>query len=201
MPCPSDISNISNVTGHIRSKIIFYPAQFWQHKNHIRLVHAFGKFILENSHGSEWSLHLIGGDRDNNLIRVKNLVKNLGIESHVFFPGFLQRSELLRYYLNSHALIYPTLLGPDNIPPLEAVAASIFASISNLPGHVQQTKSQFHYHDPLSVSSICHAIHYITSLEYDKDTPDYQKQLPTSETYLDTMLNFTLNNSYTSLIS
>ena len=66
--------------------------------------------MLESSNGSDWSLHLIGGDRDNNLIRVKNLVKHLGIESNVIFTGFLHRSELLSYYLNSHALIYQLCL-------------------------------------------------------------------------------------------
>ena len=106
MPCPSDILNISKRTGMSRSKTLFYPAQFWQHKNHIRLVHAFSKFISDNSNGSDWSLYLIGGDRDNNLIRVKNLVKHLGLESNVIFTGFLDRSELLHFYSNSHALIY-----------------------------------------------------------------------------------------------
>jgi glycosyltransferase involved in cell wall biosynthesis len=110
---------------------IFYPAQFWAHKNHIYILKALN--ILRNE--SSISLGAIfSGNDEGNLSYIKDMTKKLNLESHVRFAGFVPNEEMVYLYSQSLALVMPTYFGPTNMPPLEAFKLNVPVLYSDLPG-------------------------------------------------------------------
>lgn len=97
---------------------LFYPAQFWPHKNHVRLIEALA---IRKSAGEPERLVLAGGDKGN-LKHVLATAERLGVEDDVFVLGYVDDVDLRGLYLGSKAVVVPTYFGPTNLPPLEAWA-------------------------------------------------------------------------------
>lgn len=114
---------------------IFYPAQFWPHKNHINLLMALAR--LREVHGLELDLVLVGADKGNRAF-VERRVEELGLAGSVHFPGFVSQEELIALYRQAEALVFVSLFGPDNIPPLEAFALGCPVVASRLSGSDEQ---------------------------------------------------------------
>ena len=104
-----------------------YPAMFWPHKNHAMLLRAFGKF-LERS-GSSAYLVLTGAGQDE--AKVRELANELGLQESVKFEGLVSRTKLLELVKGSSGLLMPSMLGPSNLPPLEAAFLGIPAVLSD----------------------------------------------------------------------
>jgi len=94
----------------------FYPAQFWAHKNHVRILQALK--ILKDA-GITRQVVFSGADQGN-LEHVKNRVAEFGLEDAVYFPGFVSEGEMRSLYESCAAVVMPSYFGPTNIPPLEA---------------------------------------------------------------------------------
>ena len=110
---------------------IFYPAQFWSHKNHIYILKALNILKKENS----ISLGAIfSGSDQGNLSYIKDMTKKFNLESRVRFVGFVSNEEINYLYLQSLALVMPTYFGPTNMPPLEAFKLNVPVLYSDLPG-------------------------------------------------------------------
>jgi glycosyltransferase involved in cell wall biosynthesis len=111
-----------------------YPAQFWPHKNHVTLLRAWS--ILK-SRGRNIHLILTGTDHGNeSYVRQTCSAYDLGDVVH--FRGFVPREELLNLYRHAEMLVFPSLFGPDNIPPLEAMALRCPVIAANVPGATEQ---------------------------------------------------------------
>lgn len=111
-------SKISKKIEKIKSQDYFlYPAQFWSHKNHIRVLQALN-FIMRSNKKCP-ILVFTGGDKGN-LARLKKYVKRQKLDRYVFFFDFLNYNEFNYVYRNAHAIVMPTYFGPNNIVPLEA---------------------------------------------------------------------------------
>tara|TARA_B100001057_G_C22871425_1_gene959109 strand:- start:11880 stop:13109 length:1230 start_codon:yes stop_codon:yes gene_type:complete len=123
---------------NLKNDYIFYPAQFWSHKNHIYILKALQ--ILEEEDNIVLSAIFSGSDKGN-LPYIKKMTKNMNLENRVFFPGFVNNEELHYLYSQSIALIMPTYFGPTNIPPLEAFKYNIPVLYSDLPGLREQVGS------------------------------------------------------------
>ena len=109
-------------------QFILYPAQFWPHKRHILLLRAFQYVCIENPN---CKLILTGGDKGN-LQHVKDAALQMGIIDRVIFTGFIEISELGHLMKTAHCLVFPSQLGPSNIPPLEAAMMGTPSLISNI---------------------------------------------------------------------
>lgn len=94
----------------------FYPAQFWAHKNHIRILQAL--LILKNN-GIDITVVFAGGD-PGNLECVEKFVNKHAISSQVCFLGFVAAEDMRGLYEGCRAVVMPTYFGPTNLPPLEA---------------------------------------------------------------------------------
>jgi len=95
---------------------LFYPAQFWPHKNHVRILQALAR--LKNQ-GLQVPAVFCGGDK-NNKGYVQSLAEELGVADQIVFTGFVDEREMQGLYFHSLALVMPTYFGPTNLPPLEA---------------------------------------------------------------------------------
>jgi glycosyltransferase involved in cell wall biosynthesis len=113
---------------------LFYPAQFWAHKNHVTLLEALRELRED---GFDLSLVLVGSDQGN-LEFVRNRALELGVIDRVFFPGFVSRDDLIALYRHAAALVYPSTCGPENLPPLEAFALGCPVIAGLVPGAVEQ---------------------------------------------------------------
>lgn len=102
---------------NLKKSFIFYPAQFWPHKNHVYILNALS--ILKSKHNIEVDLVLCGSDKGN-LNYVKKFSRLVGVEAQVKFLGFVSNLELKLLYKNCLALVMPTYFGPTNMPPIEA---------------------------------------------------------------------------------
>ncbi len=116
---------------------IVYPAQFWPHKNHITILLAL-KYLQQND-GLEIAAVFPGATQPNNACTmqyVRDTAASLGIPVH--FPGFVSDGELRWLYEHSIALVFASLFGPDNLPPLEAMSLGCPVIASNVRGAEEQ---------------------------------------------------------------
>lgn len=114
---------------------LFYPAQFWAHKNHVNLLHALR--LLHDEYGLPYELVLVGSDQGNES-HVRKVVADLQLDRHVKFLGFVTQEDLVALYRGADALAYVTFFGPDNLPPLEAFALGCPVVASEVPGAREQ---------------------------------------------------------------
>jgi glycosyltransferase involved in cell wall biosynthesis len=141
------------------TKFIFYPAQFWQHKNHIRLISALAK--VKEKH-PDISLVLVG-TRKNAYEDVVRHVKSLGLDSHVRFFGYVPDNDMPEFYRRARAMVMPTFFGPTNIPPLEAFTLGSPVAISNVYGIPEQVGDAALLFSPSSIDEIADCIERLWS--------------------------------------
>ncbi len=115
----------------VRAPYLLYPAQFWPHKNHLLLLEAIAE--LERDGGQPYELVLVGADKGS-LEPVRAHAEALGIAERVKTLGFVQRHELVALYQHAHALTYASVFGPENLPPLEAMALGCAVIAAEVPG-------------------------------------------------------------------
>jgi glycosyltransferase involved in cell wall biosynthesis len=114
---------------------LFYPAQLWPHKNHILLLLMLKD--LKERRGENLQLVLTGSDRKNQSFLTEKIVK-LGLEEQVILGGFVSQQDLVSLYQRATALVFPSLFGPENFPPLEAFALGCPVVAGRIPGAEEQ---------------------------------------------------------------
>lgn len=119
---------------NLPDEFIFYPAQFWQHKNHRAIVEALNilkdKGIIINC--------VFVGAKKNSFQLVNDLVIKYQLNKQIFYLDYVSNNDLVGLYKMAKALVMPTLLGPTNIPPLEAIALNCPVITSNIYGIPEQ---------------------------------------------------------------
>lgn len=135
-------------------KYLLYPASFWPHKNHLRLIETF-KMIADHRHdlylvltGNKYSTYKILNDK----------VKELRLESKVIFLGFVDEDELAVIYKNALMLVMPTLFESVSIPIYEAFNYGVPVCCSNILALPEQVRDAGLLFDPMSTSSMYSSI-------------------------------------------
>ncbi|QND39831.1 glycosyltransferase family 4 protein [Rhizobium leguminosarum bv. viciae] len=105
----------------LRDGYYFYPAQFWPHKNHIRILEAVSLLKQKTAVNSDIRVVFSGADRGN-LARIKQQAQRLGVSDNVTFLGFVPVDHMRALYEGALAVVMSTYFGPTNLPPLEARA-------------------------------------------------------------------------------
>ena len=114
---------------------LFYPAQLWPHKNHVLLLLMLKD--LKSRHGLDLQLVLTGSDRKN-LPFITQKIAQLSLEEQVILAGFVSQPDLPPLYRRAAALVFPSLFGPENFPPLEAFALECPVVAGRIPGAYEQ---------------------------------------------------------------
>jgi glycosyltransferase involved in cell wall biosynthesis len=141
---------------------LFYPAQFWAHKNHLGLLKALQ--ILKENFQLTLDLVFVGADKGNKRF-IQHKVKELGLENQVHFLGFVAIEELIALYQNAFALAYVTYFGPENLPPLEAFALGCPVVASRVQGAEEQMENAAIFVNPTDYQSIAEGIFSLTNSE------------------------------------
>lgn len=164
----------SNQSINIRQKYklnndyIFYPAQFWAHKNHIYILEAIK--ILRKEEGVDIDVVFSGSDKGN-LKYILDKAKEFQIEDLIHYIGFASNDEIPLLYKQSLALVMPTYLGPTNIPPLEAFAYETPVCYSDTPFFREQVGEAVFYMNLKDPSSLAQNILIIKN---DKKITQYK---------------------------
>ncbi|MES2431370.1 MAG: glycosyltransferase [Bacteroidota bacterium] len=108
----ADISSIVDVP------FIFYPAQFWSQKNHILILLALR--ILKDQ---EITIKMIfTGSDQGNYQYIKTKTEELDLTDSIIFTEFVGINEMKALYQNALFMVFPAIIGPDNLPPIEAMS-------------------------------------------------------------------------------
>jgi glycosyltransferase involved in cell wall biosynthesis len=139
----------------LRPGFLFYPAQYWPHKNHASLLYSV-KFLKETHHLILPAV-FVGSDKGN-IDYLKKLVMELGIGSQVHFLGFITDAEMTAFYKNALALVYLSFFGPENLPPLEAFSVGCPVIASRVNGASEQLGDAALLVSPTDIHEIALAI-------------------------------------------
>ncbi|MEX1001461.1 MAG: glycosyltransferase family 1 protein [Crocinitomicaceae bacterium] len=112
---------------NLPDEFIFYPAQFWEHKNHKNLVRAVK--ILKDQ-GIKIHTVFIGSAK-NNYDCVIQLIDDLKLKDEISVLGYIPLNEIVSFYKQATAMIFVSLAGPTNIPPVEAMMLGCPAIVSD----------------------------------------------------------------------
>jgi glycosyltransferase involved in cell wall biosynthesis len=142
-------------------RYLFYPAQFWPHKNHARIVQALG--LLKQEHNLKIPVVFCGsytGEiRERTFREVMSLSSQLGLEKQIHYLGYVPDEDMSGIYAEAVALIMPTFFGPTNIPVLEAWAFGCPVLTSDIRGIREQVQHAGILVDPRSVEAIADGIY------------------------------------------
>jgi glycosyltransferase involved in cell wall biosynthesis len=135
-------------------KFLFYPAQFWEHKNHKKLIEAV--YLLKNDLPN---LKLVlAGSQKNAYDSVVTLVHKLNLTDDVMFLGYVSDEDIVELYRRARAMVMPTFYGPTNIPPLEAFAVGCPVAISGIYAMPEQVGDAALLFNPESSEEIAECI-------------------------------------------
>lgn len=154
-----------NMVNSVRSKYnlpaiyIFYPAQFWLHKNHSSLLLAF-KNLKEL--GYEGSL-IFTGAKAHNYMKIESEIVEHGLANAVINLGYVDQFDMPYVYYLSQCVVVPTLFESISIPAYEAFSMGVPLCISNVCGLPEQVKGAAVLFDPNDVNQIVTAIKTITN--------------------------------------
>lgn len=138
-------------------RYLFYPGQFWPHKNHQRIVEAVGR--LKEWQGLELHVVFTGSSRgfpvlEKTFREVMTLAERLGLGGQVHWLGYVPPEDMASLYAGALGLILPTFFGPTNIPVVEAWALGCPVLTSDLRGIREQVGDAGLLVDPRSAEAI-----------------------------------------------
>ena len=133
-----------------KNKFIFYPAQFWEHKNHINLIKAFD--LLQRKI-NKINLVFVGAEK-NNLKNIHKEIINLNLSKKIFILGYIDEKDMYSFYKKASLTSFVSYCGPTNIPPLEAMFTGCPLVCSNVYGMKDQVKDAALFINPNSYKDI-----------------------------------------------
>lgn len=158
-PPPSEFLNykfdekqfeILKVKYHLPNKYIFYPAQCWFHKNHIKLVEAFSLVAMKYD-----DVYLIlTGSQQNNYNNLMKRIDALKLNDKVKHLGYIDYKALPYLYKMSQFLVMPTLYESISIPIYEAFALEVAVLSSNIAALPEQVGDAGIIFDPCNISEM-----------------------------------------------
>jgi len=142
-------------------RFLFYPANFWPHKNHPMLFTAFGLYRARHPH-SELKL-VCTGTPGEHLEHLRTASERMGLSEWVVFPGYVSDDEFAALLQSCHAVIFPSLYEGFGMPILEAMAFGKPVLCSNATSLPEVAGEAALFFDPRKPMEIVNAIERIES--------------------------------------
>lgn len=135
---------------------ILYPANFWKHKNHKRLIKAFS--IFKKTSNSEIKLVLTGNSENEEGREAMMLTEEIGIKESVIFAGILDENQLYATYKNALGVVVPTLYEAGSFPLMESLIMEIPVICSNVTSLPETIGDDQFVFDPFNIDDIADKI-------------------------------------------
>jgi glycosyltransferase involved in cell wall biosynthesis len=141
-------------------KYIFYPAQFWKHKNHLNLLYAL--VFLKKKYKKKIDL-VLTGSRQNNFDGIMKKVKDFQLQDQVHYLGFLPAEDMPYVYRLAQCLVMPSLFESVSLPVWEAFYLGIPVLSSDVCAQSEQVGNAGLLFDPLDPAAFGEKIHQLLS--------------------------------------
>jgi glycosyltransferase involved in cell wall biosynthesis len=148
----ADVSHLEQVRRRLSlpAQFLFYPAQFNPHKNHARLIEAFG--IVARQYPD---CHLLlTGEKRLEFSRVMSRIEELNLSSRVRHLGQIDAEDLVAVYKSATVVVIPTLFESISIPMYEAFSLSVPVCASNVLALPEQAGDAALLFDPMSAQDM-----------------------------------------------
>lgn len=152
-------------------RFLMYPAHYWPHKNHLRLLEAFRLVVNEEPDlklvltgqtqpipAQSKKRHKSATKRNDDYQTVVNAVDRLRLNEQVVHLGFIDRGDLQAIYQLATALVMPSLHESVSIPIYEAFWSGTPVVASNILAMPEQVGDAGLLFDPTSVAAMSDAI-------------------------------------------
>lgn len=136
------------------SDYFYYPAAFWDHKNHFFLINAFRDFLQYNP---RFKLIFSGPDRGC-LTSVRKLITDISLEDNVKILPYVSDEKKMALLRSAKALVFPSMFGPTNIPPLESYSLGVNCVVADIFGAREQLANYPFYFHLGSIKSLSDAL-------------------------------------------
>lgn len=168
-PSARDVTRVRAVHG-LPEGYLFYPAQFWPHKNHERIIEALA---LLGERGVRPHIAFAGthsGElRERTYERATRRAAERGVASQVHDLGYVDDGDMAPLYAGAVALVMPTFFGPTNIPVVEAWGLGCPVITSDIRGVREQAGDAAVLVDPADAGSIAEGIGRVLADEALRD--------------------------------
>tara|TARA_B100001057_G_scaffold213163_1_gene213502 strand:- start:5942 stop:7033 length:1092 start_codon:yes stop_codon:yes gene_type:complete len=140
---------------------IFFPAQFWKHKNHKRVINSFSKIVKKYPR----VILIITGRKLREYDNIIAQVNELNISQHVLHLENIDQKDMPFFFKNSILTIAPTLHESISIPVFEAFHFKSPVCASGILAIKDQVSNAGLKFDPKSEDSIFRALDKMLSNE------------------------------------
>ena len=141
------------------SEFVLYPAQFWEHKNHLRLIEAL--YLLRKEKNETIPAVLVGSQSWDNYADVMNIITQYAMNDQVRCLGYVDDHEIVALYKKARALVYPSFADYTNIPVLEAMVLGVPIVCSNSFSMTEQVGKAGIFFDPMDIDDIADKIYRV----------------------------------------
>ncbi|HEX7490078.1 MAG TPA: glycosyltransferase family 1 protein [Candidatus Limnocylindrales bacterium] len=162
-PPPTPIREIFSLPEHF----LFFPAQFWPHKNHVRVVRALARIRAQDNVDVHVVMCGSAADplRASVLDEIQRTAAEEGVTDLIHLLGYVEDGLMAPLYSASRGVLLPTFFGPTNIPVLEGWTFGVPVLTSDLRGIREQCGDAAILVDPSSVGAIADGIFALWSDE------------------------------------
>ncbi|MBV9543179.1 MAG: glycosyltransferase family 4 protein [Chloroflexi bacterium] len=144
---------------------LLYPANFWPHKNHVRLFEGLRSF---RNARSALDLRLVcTGAPNSHQQHLRRVAEDMLGSDVVEFPGYVTSAALDTLLANCAALIYPSLYEGFGMPVLEAMARGKPVLCSTATSLPEVAGDAAVYFDPFDVGQMVRALECL--FDYPED--------------------------------
>lgn len=175
----------------ITDDFLFYPANFWKHKNHISLLVAFNMYIRNNK-DSKLKLVLTGFSSESSVDWDETLEK-MGLQNRVMLLGYVSNDVIAALMRKCRIMVFPSLYEGFGIPIVEAMACNATIACSNITAIPEVAGDCVFYFNPYKPEDIYEKIEFI--LNNPKEVDNKKKM------YKEQLKKYSLNNYTNSIYS
>jgi len=176
----ADISLFNNLVDiakyNLPEKYFIISSQFWIHKDHLTAFKALK--ILHVKGYSKIHIVCTGSTNDhrfpNYFCDLKKSIKQLNLEEHIHFLGFIPKNEQIAIMKEAIASIQPTLFegGPGGGATYDAVSYGIRAIISDIKINTEIVDESVHFFEKQNPHSLSEMMESAINTFYESPTID-----------------------------
>jgi glycosyltransferase involved in cell wall biosynthesis len=132
-------------------RFLLYPANTWQHKNHLRLMSA----LAEAKEKYRIIINIVcTGHRNEHFNEIERLVTQLDIAEQVFFTGVVEENVLYSLYKSCTGVIIPTTYEAGSFPLYESILMNVPVICSNVTSLPETIGNKDYVFDPFKTDEI-----------------------------------------------
>jgi glycosyltransferase involved in cell wall biosynthesis len=162
---PRDTIARLDALGLFRAEYAAYPANFWPHKNHDRLLAAAARVAAEEP---DFLLVLCGAlDAARETLREK--VQASGLSTNVRVLPYLEDADTTALLAGAELLVFPSLFEGFGLPVLEAMTLKTPVACSDLPALLELAGDAALFFDPADDAGIAQAIFRVWTEDETRD--------------------------------